>query len=84
MTADEERAFRSLVRETLKRTDEIALVSADQEAGMLEPFTAVAFSGERAWGIIVPAPWATDPAIEAECQAILRQESNALAGQALD
>ena len=87
MTAAEEQALRAAARAALALSDEIVVVlQPGDPAERLAPFTViqVQFKGTPVLGIIVPETWFTEEGAEEACRAILRQESKALAGQALD
>lgn len=83
MTEVEEAAFRVAAREALGRTDVIVLVAAENPSDV-PAFSLATFDNSRAIGIIVPESWMNEDGAEDRCQAILRQESKALAGQGLD
>lgn len=86
MTPAEEQAMRLAARAALARSDEIVLVGSDSLDGQehLEAFGIIEFNGARTLGIVVPEAWFDQEGAEEACQAILRQESKALAGQLLD
>ncbi len=85
MTANEEQALRAAARAALALSDEVVVVSQPGDPDeRLEPFTVFRFTGTQMVGIIVPEAWFTEEGTEEACQAILRQESKALAGQAPD
>jgi hypothetical protein len=83
MTAEEEPLFRAAARQALERSNEVVLVAAaDPESA--PAFSLVTFENSVTVGIIIPEAWESVEGAEDQCQAILRQESKALAGQALD
>jgi len=86
MTATEEQALRCAARAALARSSEIVLVGSKSCDGQesLEAFAIIEFNGARALAIVVPEAWFDEEGAEAACQAILRQESKALAGKPLD
>lgn len=82
MTLEEETLFRAAARQALELSSDIVIVSAEHP-DQAPPFSLVAFE-DHVVGIIIPESWETEEGAEAACQAILRQESKSLAGQALD
>lgn len=85
MTPEEEDLFRGACRRALQKSDLVVMVLGDPP-GTLDPFALVDFrpAGKDAMGIIIPAHWENQDGIQERCRAILRQESQALAGQALN
>ena len=83
MTNDEEEAFRQTARRALQQSPNIVLVFTENP-GEGEIFSLVAFPGRPFVGILIPETWEHEAGIEDRCHAILRQESKALGGLALD
>ncbi len=83
MTDREEAEFRVASREALARSNEIVMVAAE-DPERAPAFSLVTFGNSMTIGIVIPEAWESEEGAEDRCQAILRQESKALAGQDLD
>lgn len=86
LTAEEEAAFRKAAQTALAKFDDIVMVSADsasQREGTETPLFTVLFF-ENASGIVIPEAWQEIDGIKEQIEAILRQESKGLSGEALD
>lgn len=83
MTADEEDRFRQATRSALAQSRDILMVAAE-DPDKTPPFTVLAFADSDVSAIVLPEALIIEEGTEERCQAILRQESKALAGEALD
>ena len=89
MTPEEEELFRKAAREALAESVDVLMVArVDGSSTGLDfagcpDFSVIRFDAGPV-GILIPGYWATVEDMEARLHGILREESKALAGEALD
>lgn len=84
MTEAEEALFRAAARKALGLSQDIVMVQNNGQQSEPPDFSVVTFENHPFVAIVLPGSWTATEGIEDRCHAILRQESKALAGQALD
>jgi len=88
LTTEEEALFRTAARAALAHGGSIAMVAVDgEDATGPAPFSVFELEHPvmgASMAILILVAWESEPDAEDRCQAIIREEHKALAGQSLD
>lgn len=84
ITLEEETGFRDAARRSVAMGRDVVMVSIEQHDSV-PVFSLIEFAeGTQVVGIVVPTHWVSEEGDDDHCQAILRQETKAFVGEALD